>query len=121
MNFSLGCGIGYGYLHRIPTRAAPTDTHSKNVLPSAVIDSSEELVARDHTEVHLITSLFYEMYLVDCFSLSKTQVLCLQMTPVDAHSPSCEIDLHQIEGAVQDLCVPSPTQSTVDLGNQISF
>ncbi|XP_074477620.1 Golgi reassembly-stacking protein 1-like [Sebastes fasciatus] len=84
---SLGCGIGYGYLHRIPTRAAPTDTHSKNVLPSAVIDSSEELVARDHTE----------------------------MTPVDAHSPSCEIDLHQIEGAVQDLCVPSPTQSTVDL------
>lgn len=78
---SLGCGIGYGYLHRIPNRPA---------LPqSSVIEDGEELVASKHTEV----------------------------PPVDACRPSSvsEIDLNQIEEAVQDMCVPSSTQPAVDL------
>lgn len=76
---SLGCGIGYGYLHRIPTRAAQPQ--------STVIDNSEALVASDHTEV----------------------------PSVDACSHVSEIDLSQIEGAVQDMRVPSSTQPAVDL------
>uniref|UniRef100_UPI0037E8177D Golgi reassembly-stacking protein 1-like n=1 Tax=Semicossyphus pulcher TaxID=241346 RepID=UPI0037E8177D len=80
---SLGCGIGYGYLHRIPTRAAPPNTLNKSVLQSAVISSSEELVASDNTEVPSVAEL----------------------------SPSSisEIDLNQME-ALQDSCVTSPTQ-----------
>ncbi|XP_073344422.1 Golgi reassembly-stacking protein 1-like [Pagrus major] len=86
---SLGCGIGYGYLHRIPTRAAPPNTQNRNSLQSTVIGSSEELAASDHTEV----------------------------PSVAACSPSnvSKVDLNQIEGAVQDLCVTSPTQPAVDL------
>ncbi|XP_040023611.2 Golgi reassembly-stacking protein 1 isoform X2 [Gasterosteus aculeatus] len=40
---SLGCGIGYGYLHRIPTRPAPPQ--------STGTDDGEELVASGHAEV----------------------------------------------------------------------
>ncbi|TDG97267.1 hypothetical protein EPR50_G00224990 [Perca flavescens] len=86
---SLGCGIGYGYLHRIPTRPAHPNSQNKNVLQSTAIDSSDEPVASDHTEAR----------------------------SVDAWSPSSigEIDLHQVEGAVKDLCVSSSTQLAVDL------
>ncbi|XP_044032552.1 Golgi reassembly-stacking protein 2-like isoform X2 [Siniperca chuatsi] len=88
---SLGCGIGYGYLHRIPTRPAQPNNQNRNVLQSVVIGSSEEMVASDHTK--------------------------LQVPSVAVYSPSSvsEIDLNQIEGAVQDLCVTSPTQPAVDL------
>lgn len=57
------------------------------------------------------------------FPKSETQVLCSQVPSVAACSPSSvsEIDLNQIEGAVQDLCVTPHTQPTVDLGNQIKF
>ncbi|TKS87696.1 Golgi reassembly-stacking protein 1 [Collichthys lucidus] len=86
----LGCGIGYGYLHRIPTRPAQPNPQNKNLLQSIVIDSSEEPVASEHTEV-----------------------------PSEAAgSPSSDsgIDFNQIEGDVQDLCVTSPTQQhAVDL------
>lgn len=123
--FSLGCGIGYGYLHRIPTRPAQPNTENKHVLQSAVIGSSEELVASDHTEVQVITSFFYLMLMVETFvefiSESETQVLCSQVPSAAACSPSSvsEIDLNQMEGAVQDLSVTSPTQPAVDFGNRI--
>ncbi|XP_075936529.1 Golgi reassembly-stacking protein 1-like [Anarhichas minor] len=78
---SLGCGIGYGYLHRIPTRAAQPQ--------STVIDNSEALVASDHTEVPSVDAC--------------------------SHSIVSEIDLSQIEGAVQDMRVTSSTQPAVDL------
>lgn len=121
-NFSLGCGIGYGYLHRIPTRPAQPNTQNKRAMQSTVIDSNKELVASDHTEVEIITSL---CSLVETlfFSSSKTHVLCSQVPSVESCSPSSasEIDVNQTGEAMQDLCVPSPTQPPVDLGNQISF
>ncbi|KAF3836586.1 hypothetical protein F7725_029144 [Dissostichus mawsoni] len=40
---SLGCGIGYGYLHRIPSRLALPQPESTHVEPSTLMDSSEEL------------------------------------------------------------------------------
>ena len=61
LHLSLGCGIGYGYLHRIPTRPAHLSTHNKSVLQTAASGSSEDVASADHTEVWVITSLF-------CFS-----------------------------------------------------
>ncbi|GAA6215015.1 Golgi reassembly-stacking protein 2-like [Lates japonicus] len=85
---SLGCGIGYGYLHRIPTRPVQPNNQNKSVLQSTVTGSSEELVASDHTEVPSAA---------ECSPSSVS-----------------EIGLNQIEGAVQDLFVTSPTQPPVD-------
>ncbi|KAL7373646.1 hypothetical protein ABVT39_011581 [Epinephelus coioides] len=86
---SLGCGIGYGYLHRIPTRPAQPNTQNKQAMQSTVIHSNEELVASDHTEVPSVESC--------------------------SPSSASEIDVNQTGEAMQDLCVPSPTQPPVDL------
>ncbi|XP_040921875.1 Golgi reassembly-stacking protein 1-like [Toxotes jaculatrix] len=86
---SLGCGIGYGYLHRIPTRPAQPKNLNENVVQSTVTGSSEELAASDHTEVPSAA---------ECSPSSVS-----------------ETGLNQIEGAVQDLFVTSPTQPAVDL------
>lgn len=85
---SLGCGIGYGYLHRIPSRLALPQPESSHVEPSTLMDSSEELTTTSQpTEV----------------------------PSEDAQIPLSvgEIDLNQEEAAVQDLFVPS--QPAVDL------
>lgn len=87
---SLGCGIGYGYLHRIPTCMAQPSTPKKTVLQSPVIPhGSQELTPSELTEVPSAAEL----------------------------SPSSvsEIDLHQIKDAVQDVSETSPTQPAVDL------
>ncbi|TWW70921.1 Golgi reassembly-stacking protein 1-like [Takifugu flavidus] len=83
---SLGCGIGYGYLHRIPTRAAVPATHlSKNV--PAPKDSNEEPAVGDHSP-----------------------------PSVAASNPSIsEVDLIQNEGAVQHSSTTSPPQPVADL------
>lgn len=84
---SLGCGIGYGYLHRIPTRPVQPNTETKSVLQSTVTGSSEELVASD-----------------------------TEQPSVTAGSPSGvnKTGLNQIEEAVQELCVTSPTPPAID-------
>lgn len=44
---SLGCGIGYGYLHRIPTRAAsPVCPRSKN---ASGVKDNEESAGSEHS------------------------------------------------------------------------
>ncbi|KAK2859525.1 hypothetical protein Q5P01_004145 [Channa striata] len=85
---SLGCGIGYGYLHRIPTRHAQPNNQNTSVLQSSVTGSSDEMAASDQSEVPAVA---------EC-------------------SPSSisKIDLNQIEEAVQDLCVTPPTCPAVD-------
>lgn len=83
---SLGCGIGYGYLHRIPTRPVQLNTQNKSVLHPAVSSSGEEVVAVDHNEVPSMA---------EC-------------------SPPTETHLNQIKGGVQDLSVISPTQQAAD-------
>ncbi|CAK6972062.1 Golgi reassembly-stacking protein 1-like [Scomber scombrus] len=84
---SLGCGIGYGYLHRIPTHQVQPNTENKSVLQSTLTGNSEEVVASD-----------------------------TELPPVNAGGPTGvnETGLNQIEGAVQELCVTSPTQSALD-------
>ncbi|XP_035474966.2 Golgi reassembly-stacking protein 2 isoform X1 [Scophthalmus maximus] len=88
---SLGCGIGYGYLHRIPTRPVQPNNQSKSALQSAVAGRSEELVGSDHAEV--------------------------QEPPVGECSPPSvgESGLNQIEGAAQEMFESSFTQPAVDL------
>lgn len=74
LHFSLGCGIGYGYLHRIPTRPVQPNNQSKSALQSAVAGRSEELVASDHAEVQVITVFFVlsiKFALVKIFVLSQ--------------------------------------------------
>ncbi|XP_068160221.1 Golgi reassembly-stacking protein 1-like isoform X2 [Antennarius striatus] len=83
---SLGCGIGYGYLHRIPTRPVHPNTENKYHPPSTVSASNIELLHQ--TEVPSVT----------------------ECSPSSAR----EVRFNQIEGALQDLCVTSPTQSAVD-------
>lgn len=51
---SLGCGIGYGYLHRIPTRAAlPVSSRTRNI--PEVMDN-EELPVSDHSSPSVAAS-----------------------------------------------------------------
>lgn len=74
LHFSLGCGIGYGYLHRIPTRPVQPKNQNKSVQQSMVAGRSEELVASDHSEVQVITSffvLFIKCSLVETFVQSS--------------------------------------------------
>lgn len=58
-HFSLGCGIGYGYLHRIPTRPVLPNDQNQSVVQSTADGSTEELPASDHAEVSVITPVFH--------------------------------------------------------------
>lgn len=49
--FSLGCGIGYGYLHRIPTRPIQPKSLNENIMQMSVTGNNQESVSHDHTEV----------------------------------------------------------------------
>lgn len=121
LNRSLGCGIGYGYLHRIPSRPAQPNLQSKNVLQSTVTDHPEELVASDHTEVRPATSLRHFICPSLFHSMSEPLSLCPQVPSEAESNPSSvsKIDVNQIEGAARDLCASSPTQPAVDSGNKM--
>ncbi|XP_029935708.1 Golgi reassembly-stacking protein 1-like [Myripristis murdjan] len=84
---SLGCGIGYGYLHRIPTRPLRPKMESENTPQSTVTQygNSEELPSSE-------------------------------VPSVAESSPSgmSEMALNQVEQAVQDLCLTSHTQTVTN-------
>ncbi|XP_060949566.1 Golgi reassembly-stacking protein 1-like [Limanda limanda] len=83
---SLGCGIGYGYLHRIPNRPVQPHNQNESVLESTVADSSEEPLASVHSE---------EPSVGEC-----------------SYSTVSETDLNQ---AAQEMTVTSTTQPAEDL------
>uniref|UniRef100_A0A3Q0SN21 PDZ GRASP-type domain-containing protein n=1 Tax=Amphilophus citrinellus TaxID=61819 RepID=A0A3Q0SN21_AMPCI len=91
---SLGCGIGYGYLHRIPTRPVQLNAQNKSVLQPVLTGSSEEVATNDCTHV--------------------------QVPSTGEYSPSTEAGLNQNEEAMQDLSAVSPTQQPPDRGNRIT-
>lgn len=77
----------------------------------------------DHTEVYLITAfyrLLSEEMIVDFFFFPSPKLSLSQVPLVAACSPSgiSEVDVNQIEGAVQDLNLTSATEPA-DFGNQI--
>lgn len=59
LHFSLGCGIGYGYLHRIPTRHVPLILQNEGSLPELTI-SNEEVASSDHREVSSDTFVLFD-------------------------------------------------------------
>lgn len=85
---SLGCGIGYGYLHRIPTRPL-----GPNILSESVHQST---VTQDGNNPELPAS---EVPSVSASSFSGMS----------------ELALNQVERAVEDLCLASPTQTVTNL------
>uniref|UniRef100_A0A4W6D962 Golgi reassembly stacking protein 1 n=1 Tax=Lates calcarifer TaxID=8187 RepID=A0A4W6D962_LATCA len=112
---SLGCGIGYGYLHRIPTRPIQPNNQNKSVLQSTVTGSSEELVASDHTEVHVVTSflvLFIECHRDFCrvyfLSVSDLSVLLFSHKIMDI----CSLQIADISNI--------PEAMTPDLSDMVS-
>ncbi|XP_008306144.1 Golgi reassembly-stacking protein 1-like [Cynoglossus semilaevis] len=80
---SLGCGIGYGYLHRIPSRSVETENQSEIIVEPTLTSNTEESLIGAQTEAQLE---------VEC-NFSNVN----------------ETALNQNEGVVQDLFVPSPT------------
>lgn len=84
---SLGCGIGYGYLHRIPSGPVQLSNLSDSDVQPAVTGSSEEPAAADQPEV----------------------------SPVADSSPSNVPDLNQIEGVMGNQSVIPPSQPAADL------
>ncbi|XP_015248622.1 PREDICTED: Golgi reassembly-stacking protein 1-like [Cyprinodon variegatus] len=52
---SLGCGIGYGYLHRIPSRPVPPNVQDRNVPQPTATASREGVTSSDHSEVPPLT------------------------------------------------------------------
>uniref|UniRef100_A0A8C5I636 Golgi reassembly-stacking protein 1-like n=1 Tax=Gouania willdenowi TaxID=441366 RepID=A0A8C5I636_GOUWI len=73
---SLGCGIGYGYLHRIPTQAVQPDSPNTNDVQAEVIGHVKE--PADHIEVPKgllqVISVMKTAYRSHCF--------CFQVSPV---------------------------------------
>lgn len=84
---SLGCGIGYGYLHRIPTGPVQLNNPSNDDLQPVVNGGSEEPAAVDRTEVSFVAD----------------------------SSPSNVQDSSQIEGVVPDQSAIPPSQPAAGL------
>lgn len=58
--FSLGCGIGYGYLHRIP--ATPEMSTDKPPIPVAEEKSSPQEPTHGYTEVNVNIYIYDNSY-----------------------------------------------------------
>uniref|UniRef100_A0A3B3II81 PDZ GRASP-type domain-containing protein n=1 Tax=Oryzias latipes TaxID=8090 RepID=A0A3B3II81_ORYLA len=64
---SLGCGIGYGYLHRIPTRHVPLILQSEGSLPE-LTTSNEEVASSDNREVSSDTFVLFDPQTIETSS-----------------------------------------------------
>uniref|UniRef100_A0A3Q2QNI7 Golgi reassembly-stacking protein 1-like n=1 Tax=Fundulus heteroclitus TaxID=8078 RepID=A0A3Q2QNI7_FUNHE len=83
---SLGCGIGYGYLHRIPSHPVHPSVQHRNVPQPTVTDSREEATASAHSQV----------------------------PPLAEGSPSNDAGLTETEGVVLNLSEISPSHEPAD-------
>lgn len=119
MNCSLGCGIGYGYLHRIPSRSVETENQSEIIVEPTLASNTEESLIGAQTEVDYFLNFFL---LCECF-LVKTSVVTLSLqaqSEVECNFSNVnETALNQNEGVVQDLFVPSPTPPPSNIGKKI--
>ncbi|XP_061569204.1 Golgi reassembly-stacking protein 1-like isoform X2 [Cololabis saira] len=84
---SLGCGIGYGYLHRIPSRPLLLNAQHKAFLQPEVANSDEKEASSENTEVPSVAEL----------------------------SPPSGPGLNQTAVAEHNLSTVSPTQQDADL------
>ncbi|KAM9839713.1 Golgi reassembly-stacking protein 1b [Aulostomus maculatus] len=104
---SLGCGIGYGYLHRIPTR--PVKPESKSVT-----GTSDELVSSDSTDKQVAS---VSAGFLNETTLSQTES-SVQEVSVTSHT-SMDSDISSIpEAKTPDL---SDMVSSSDIGSSSMF
>ncbi|KAM8823234.1 Golgi reassembly-stacking protein 1-like isoform 2-T2 [Spinachia spinachia] len=106
---SLGCGIGYGYLHRIPTRPAPPQ--------STGINNSDELISSDHAEVPSVDagrpSSVCEM------DLNPIKEAVQDMCVPSSTQPAVDSDISSLSKAMTSDV--SDTVSTRDMGHSSMF
>ncbi|XP_019943380.2 Golgi reassembly-stacking protein 2-like [Paralichthys olivaceus] len=107
---SLGCGIGYGYLHRIPTR--PVQPNNESVLQSIVAGSHEEPLASDHSEVPSVGECSPSA--VSDTGLNQTEEVAKEMIVTSTTLPAADLDISDLpEAMTPDL---SDMASTNDMG-----
>ncbi|CAB1422568.1 unnamed protein product [Pleuronectes platessa] len=109
---SLGCGIGYGYLHRIPNRPVQPHNQNESVVQSMVTDSSEEPLASDHNEVPSVGESSHST--VSETDLNQTEEVAEEMIVTSATQPAADLDIFDLpEAMTPDL---SDMVSTNDVG-----
>ncbi|XP_040023610.2 Golgi reassembly-stacking protein 1 isoform X1 [Gasterosteus aculeatus] len=107
---SLGCGIGYGYLHRIPTRPAPPQ--------STGTDDGEELVASGHAE-QVPPSAAGRPSAVREIDLNPMEGAVQDMRAPSSTQPAVDLDISSGSKAVTPDV--SDTVSTNDTGQSSMF
>ncbi|MED6270029.1 Golgi reassembly-stacking protein 1 [Characodon lateralis] len=84
---SLGCGIGYGYLHRIPSRPVLPDVQNRSVPQPAVPGSRNVMTLSGHSEVPPVT----ESISTNGAGLTETQGVVLNLREIPPTQESADI------------------------------
>lgn len=112
---SLGCGIGYGYLHRIPSRPVPPNVQNRSVSQPADVDSREEVTSSGHSEVPPPS----ESSSTNQAGLAETEAVVHNPSEVSPTQESADIDVCSTPQAIiSDL---SEAVSTNDEGHSSMF
>ncbi|MED6250516.1 Golgi reassembly-stacking protein 1 [Ataeniobius toweri] len=84
---SLGCGIGYGYLHRIPSRPVLPDVQNRSVPQPAVPGSRNVMTLSGHSEVPPVT----ESISTNGAGLTETEGVVLNLREIPPTQESADI------------------------------
>ncbi|KAK5602750.1 Golgi reassembly-stacking protein 1 [Crenichthys baileyi] len=84
---SLGCGIGYGYLHRIPSRPVLPDVQNRSVPQPAVPGSRNVMTFSDHSEVPPVT----ESISTNGAGLTETEGVVLNLREIPPTQESADV------------------------------
>ncbi|XP_047205059.1 Golgi reassembly-stacking protein 1-like isoform X1 [Girardinichthys multiradiatus] len=84
---SLGCGIGYGYLHRIPSRPVLPDVQNRSVPQPAVPGSRNMMTLSGHSEVPPVT----ESISTNGAGLTETKGVVLNLREIPPTQESADI------------------------------
>ncbi|MEQ2231461.1 Golgi reassembly-stacking protein 1 [Ilyodon furcidens] len=84
---SLGCGIGYGYLHRIPSRPVLPDVQNRSVPQPAVSGSRNVITLSGHSEVPPVT----ESISTNGAGLTETEGVVLNLREIPPTQESADI------------------------------
>ncbi|MEQ2298124.1 hypothetical protein AMECASPLE_002002 [Ameca splendens] len=84
---SLGCGIGYGYLHRIPSRPVLPDVQNRSVPQPAAPGSRNVMTLSGHSEVPPVT----ESISTNGAGLTETEGVVLNLREIPPTQESADI------------------------------
>uniref|UniRef100_A0A8C6SR16 Golgi reassembly stacking protein 1b n=1 Tax=Neogobius melanostomus TaxID=47308 RepID=A0A8C6SR16_9GOBI len=106
---SLGCGIGYGYLHRIPTRLVEPQSQDEYIMQNEVAEETEPV--HDHKQVPS------DVCKIDLNQI-KEAVEDMSLAPPTEHNTTPDTANNMPEVTTPDL---SDIDSTGDMGNSSMF